>query len=46
MNITIETVLKANLGSVWDAWKVPEDIKQWNTAQNYCIDLLTRGAIR
>jgi uncharacterized protein YndB with AHSA1/START domain len=34
MKITIETVVRANLSSVWDAWNNPEDIKQWNTAQD------------
>ncbi|MEX0624905.1 SRPBCC family protein [Saccharospirillum sp.] len=33
MKITIETVVKANLSSVWDMWNNPEDIKQWNSAQ-------------
>ena len=33
MKITIETVVKAGLNKVWDAWNNPEDIKQWNTAQ-------------
>lgn len=34
MKITIETVVRASLSSVWDAWNNPEDIKQWNTAQD------------
>ena len=34
MKITIEIVVKANLSSVWDTWNNPEDIKQWNTAQD------------
>jgi uncharacterized protein YndB with AHSA1/START domain len=34
MKITIETVVKADLNTVWDAWSNPEDIKQWNTAQD------------
>jgi uncharacterized protein YndB with AHSA1/START domain len=33
MKITIETVVKAKLDKVWDAWNNPEDIKQWNSAQ-------------
>ena len=32
MKITIETVVKATLNKVWDAWNNPEDIKKWNTA--------------
>lgn len=33
MKITIETVVRADLDQVWQAWNTPEDIKQWNTAQ-------------
>ena len=33
MKITVETVAKAKLDQVWDAWNNPADIKQWNTAQ-------------
>lgn len=33
MKITVETVVKAQLNKVWDAWNNPADIKQWNTAQ-------------
>jgi uncharacterized protein YndB with AHSA1/START domain len=32
MKITVETVVKANLNKVWDAWNNPADIEQWNTA--------------
>jgi uncharacterized protein YndB with AHSA1/START domain len=34
MKITVETVVKAKLNKVWDAWNNPADIKQWNTAQD------------
>jgi uncharacterized protein YndB with AHSA1/START domain len=34
MKIAIDTVVKANLSSVWDTWNNPEDIKQWNAAQD------------
>ena len=34
MKITVETLVKANLDSVWDAWNNPDDIKQWNAASN------------
>lgn len=34
MNITIETVVKADLETVWQAWNTPEDIKQWNSASD------------
>ena len=33
MKITVETLVKAKLDQVWDAWNNPEDIKQWNSAQ-------------
>jgi uncharacterized protein YndB with AHSA1/START domain len=33
MKITVETVVKAELGKVWDAWNNPADIKQWNAPQ-------------
>lgn len=34
MKITVETVVKAHLNKVWEAWNNPEDIKQWNSAQD------------
>ena len=34
MKITIETAVKADLDSVWEAWNNPEDIKRWNAAQD------------
>jgi len=33
MKITVETLVKAKLNNVWDAWNSPADIMQWNTAQ-------------
>lgn len=32
MKITIETVVPAKLGQVWDAWNTPAEIMQWNAA--------------
>ena len=32
MKISIETVIKSDLDTVWFAWTNPEDIKQWNAA--------------
>jgi len=32
MKISIETVVKSDLDTVWLVWNNPEDIKQWNTA--------------
>jgi uncharacterized protein YndB with AHSA1/START domain len=32
MNISIETVVKSDLETVWQAWNNPEDIKQWCAA--------------
>jgi len=34
MKITIETLIKADLETVWDAWNNPDDIKQWNAASD------------
>jgi uncharacterized protein YndB with AHSA1/START domain len=34
MKITVETVVKARLNQVWDAWNKPADIQKWNAAQN------------
>jgi uncharacterized protein YndB with AHSA1/START domain len=34
MKITIETLVRAPLTKVWDAWNTPADITQWNTAQD------------
>ncbi|MDQ7829301.1 MAG: SRPBCC family protein [Armatimonadota bacterium] len=34
MKITVEIFVKADLSRVWDAWNNPEDIKQWNAAQD------------
>lgn len=34
MKITIETIVKADLTKVWNAWNNPADIKQWNAAQD------------
>ena len=34
MKITIETLVKSDLDSVWSAWNNPEDIKQWNAASD------------
>lgn len=33
MKITVETVVRADLKPVWDAWSNPSDIEQWNSAQ-------------
>lgn len=34
MKITVETVVKADLNAVWNAWNNPADIKQWNAASD------------
>lgn len=34
MRITVETVVPAPLGTVWDAYTSPEDIMQWNAASD------------
>lgn len=32
MKISVETLVKSDLNTVWLAWINPEDIKQWNAA--------------
>jgi uncharacterized protein YndB with AHSA1/START domain len=34
VKITVETLIKGNLKSVWDAWNNPDDINQWNAASD------------
>jgi len=34
MKITIETVVNADVETVWSAWNSPDDIKQWNAASD------------
>jgi len=34
LKITIETVIKSDINSVWKAWNNPEDIMQWNAASD------------
>lgn len=34
MKITIETLVKAGLAKVWDAWNTPDDVRQWNAAND------------
>ena len=34
MKITVETVVRADLSKVWNAWNNPEDIQQWNSASD------------
>lgn len=52
MEITIETVVKAPLETVWDAWTTAEDVTQWNFASDdWCcpkaeIDLRLDGFYR
>jgi uncharacterized protein YndB with AHSA1/START domain len=51
MDITIETVVKADLNTVWAAWNNPEDIKQWNSPSddwhttNSAVDLREGGRL-
>lgn len=34
MKITVETIAKAPLAEVWNAWNTPADIMKWNSAQD------------
>jgi uncharacterized protein YndB with AHSA1/START domain len=34
LKITVETVVKAEVSTVWSAWNSPVDIQQWNAASD------------
>jgi uncharacterized protein YndB with AHSA1/START domain len=34
MKITVETLVKAPIARIWEAWNNPADIVQWNAAQD------------
>lgn len=34
MKISIETLVRSDLGKVWSAWTTPADINQWNAASD------------
>jgi uncharacterized protein YndB with AHSA1/START domain len=34
MKITIETIVRATMNKVWNAWNAPADILRWNAAQD------------
>jgi len=34
MQITIQTIVKSGIDSVWAAWTTPDDINQWNAASD------------
>lgn len=34
MKVTVDTLVRASLDSVWDSWSNPDDINQWNTASD------------
>jgi uncharacterized protein YndB with AHSA1/START domain len=50
MKITVETIVKAPIETVWRAWTTPADIKQWNAASDdwhttkAAVDLRVGGA--
>lgn len=50
MNITVETLVKAPIETVWHAYSNPEDIRQWNAASDdwhttaSSVDLRVGGA--
>ena len=52
MKITIETLVRADLETVWDAWNTPEDIMRWNAASedwhttSSSVDLREGGTFR
>ncbi len=34
MQITVETLVEADISAVWNAWNTPEDIVKWNAASD------------
>jgi uncharacterized protein YndB with AHSA1/START domain len=34
LKITVETLVTADLNTVWAAWNTPQDIEQWNAASD------------
>ena len=50
MKVTVETIVKAPIATVWRAYTTPEDIKHWNTASDdwhttqSAVDLREGGA--
>ena len=50
MKITVETIVKAPIAKVWNAYTTPDDIKQWNAASDdwhttsSTVDLRVGGA--
>ncbi len=34
MKISVETLVKADIGKVWSAWTTPADINRWNAASD------------
>jgi uncharacterized protein YndB with AHSA1/START domain len=52
MKITVETLVNAAPGTVWDAWNTPADIKAWNSAHaewhttESTVDLREGGTFR
>lgn len=46
MKITVETIVKADLDEVWNAWNTPEDIMQWNAASDDWHTSISRVDLR
>jgi uncharacterized protein YndB with AHSA1/START domain len=52
MKITVETLVRAELNRVWDAWNTPADIQEWNAASDdwhtteSTVDLREGGSFR
>lgn len=34
MKISIETLVRSDIGKVWAAWTAPDEINQWNAASD------------
>ncbi|HEU4708118.1 MAG TPA: SRPBCC family protein [Methylophilaceae bacterium] len=46
MKITVETLVKSDLETVWRAWNTPDDIMQWNAASDDWHTTISRVDLR
>jgi uncharacterized protein YndB with AHSA1/START domain len=46
MKISIETLVKADIGKVWSAWTTPADINRWNAASDDWHNPRSRNDLR
>ena len=46
MKITVETLIKSDISTIWNAWNTPEDIMQWNAASDDWHTAISRVDLR